>query len=112
MRDHTAHIVDVFKNALAAECTANGIDHKSEAGYWVGGGGAVTPMVLNGELQGFGPTWMFGFSLRSLLIGQEPVAGALPIHNVLPSDGEIKAMTKRLVTDISNARTMQFKGTE
>lgn len=110
MRDITAHIVDTFKNALAVECTANGIDHRLETGYAVGGGGAISPMVINGELTGFGPTWVFTFSLRSLLLGNQPVAGSLPIHDVLPSDEAIKGTAKRLVNDVNTARNAQFKG--
>lgn len=110
MKDHTAHIMDTFKNALAVECAANGIDFKLETGFWVGGGGVITPVVIEGQLQGFGPTWIFGFSLRSLLLGQPVVAGALPIHDVLPTDEAIKMTTKRLVSDVEAARQAQFKG--
>ena len=110
MRDHNAHILNEFKNRVAEACTARGIDHKSEAGFSIGGGGAVSPMVTNGELAGFGPTWMFTVSLRSLLLGQEPIAGSLPIHDVLPSDEAIKATAYRLVNDVDVARDAQFKG--
>ena len=110
MKDLEAHIVNEFKNALAAECSAHGIDHKSEAGYSVGGGGGIAPIVIQGELQGFGPTWMFTFSLRSLLLGQQPIAGSLPIHDVLPSNEAIKGTAKRLVADVETARQAQFKG--
>lgn len=110
MRDIERHIAATFRGAIAENCTKLGIDHESEAGFWVGGGGAIAPMVIKGELQGFGPTWMFGFSLRSLLLGQDPIAGALPIHDILPSDASINATTRRLVADVEAARQAQFKG--
>ena len=109
MNDLNARFTDVFKNALLAELAKAGI-HKGEAGWSIGGGGIVAPMILNGELAGFGPTWMFTLSLRSLLLGQNPIAGSLPIHDVLPSEAEIKNVAKRLVTDVEAARQLQFKG--
>jgi hypothetical protein len=110
MKDTQKRITATFRGAIAENCTALGIDHDSEASIWVGGGGCVSPMVINGELQGFGPTWMFGLELRSLLLGQDPVAGALPIHDVLPNDAAIKATAKRLVHDVEAARQAQFRG--
>jgi hypothetical protein len=110
MRDIERHIAAIFRGAIAVNCTKLGIDHESEAGFWVGGGGAIAPMVIQGELQGFGPTWMFGLSLRSLLLGQEPIAGALPIHDIFPTDEAIENTTKRLVNDVETARQAQFKG--
>lgn len=110
MRDITARITDTYKNAIAQECTKRGIDHKTEAAYAVGGGGAISPMVVNGELQGFGPTWMFTFELRHTLLGQPPISGSLPVHDVVPNDAAIQGTAARLVTEVEQVRQAQFKG--
>lgn len=110
MKNYTRHAEAQFTGAVLTQCRALGIDADSEAEFSIGGGGAIAPMVLNGELQGFGPTWVFMFSLRSKLLGMEPVAGSLPIHDVRPSDAAIEMTAKRLVNDVNAAREAQFKG--
>ena len=110
MIDIAKRIENTFKDGLTQACVANGIDAKTEAGYAIGGGGSVSPMVANGELQGFGPTWVFTVSLRSLLLGQDPIAGSLPIHDVLPTDAQIRLTAQRLVNDVDTARQAQFAG--
>jgi hypothetical protein len=110
MIDIAKRIENTFKDAVTQACMAQGIDAKSEAGWCVGGGGVISPMVSGGELQGFGPTWFFTLSLRSLLLGQEPVAGSLPIHDVLPTDAQIRLTAQRLVADVQTARKAMFEG--
>ena len=110
MIDVAKRIETTFKDALTQACIARGIDAKSEAGYAVGGGGVISPMVANGELAGFGPTWFFTFTLRSLLLGLDPIAGSLPIHDVLPTDAQISQTAQRLVADVDTARKAQFDG--
>ena len=110
MKDHVAYITNTYKNALADACQKRGIDHKTETGYWVGGLGAVGPVVINGEMQGMAPTWIFGISLRSKLLGQPVIGGQLPIHNIIPQDEEIKATAERLVSEIEGQREAQFRG--
>lgn len=112
MIDHAKRIENTFKDAVTQACIAQGIDAKSEAGWIVGGGGVISPMIANGEFQGFGPTWFFTLSLRSLelVAGQEPVAGSLPIHDVLPTDAQIRLTAQRLVSDVDTARRAMLEG--
>jgi hypothetical protein len=110
MKDHAAHVISTFKTAAADASSKHGIDHKTEVGYWVGGWGAVQPIIVENEMQGLAPTWNFGYSLRSKLLGQPLVAGQLPIHSLMPQDDEIKIIAERLVTELSAQREAQFRG--
>lgn len=112
MIDHAKRIETTFKDGITQACIAMGIDARSEAGYSVGGGGVISPMISQGEFQGFGPTWFFTLSLRSLELvpGIEPVAGSLPIHDVLPTDAQIRLTAQRLVNDVDKARRAMLAG--
>jgi hypothetical protein len=111
MIDHILHVTNVVKDELAKQCTANGVD-KSEAGFVVGGGGVIAPVIDNdGKLVGFAPAWSVVVSMRSRLIGMSPIAGSLPIYDVLPPDEQLRAVVGRLVRDVADAREQQFNGT-
>lgn len=110
MRDLVAYITQTYKTALADACQKHGIDHKTEAGYWIGGIGSIGPVIADGEMQGFAPTWIFGLSLRSKLLGTPVIGGQLPIHNIIPPDEEIKATAERLVLELESKREAQFRG--
>jgi len=111
VRDIRTRIENTFKDAVATACIAQGIDHKTEAGWAVGGGGNVGPVIEQGKgIMAFAPTWTFTLELRSLLLGQTPVGGSLPIHDVVPGDDDIRKIATRLVADVDAARKAQFKG--
>ena len=119
MQDLSRRVENDVKMSIAEACTAMGID-KSEVSFCVGGGGVIGPQVVRhpetGEqaIAGFAPTWMITIALRSLLlgIGREPVAGSLPVFDVLPTAKAIKPVVFKLMQDVDTIRRNQFKGEE
>jgi hypothetical protein len=110
MMDHHQHITAVVRDELAKQCARAGVD-KGEAGFSVGGDGAIMPVIdKDGQFVGFSPGWMILVSMRSRLIGYPPVAGSLPAYAILPADDMIREIVSRLVTEVSAARDQQFRG--
>lgn len=115
MIDIAKHVENMVRDHLAQACRAQGVD-KSEVGYAVGGGGAICPQVVRnpdtGEsgIVGFAPTWQITVSIRSKLIGQEPIAGSIPIHDVLPTQAQIEPLITRLLSEVVQIREQQFSG--
>lgn len=113
MIDLIRNVENLVKDALARACQAQGID-KSEVGYGVGGQGVIAPQVVRnpetGEsvVVGFAPTWQIMVSVRHRLLGSEPVAGSLPVYNVLPTKGEIDPVVSKLLSDVVQIREQQF----
>jgi hypothetical protein len=108
MIDHTSHIVQIVKDELAKACQSRGVD-KLQAGYAVGGFGALIPLMSN-EGVGIGPGWTVMISLRSLLLGQPPIAASIPVANVLPGDLEFRKAVNLLLTQIDEQRQKEFRG--
>lgn len=113
MIDLTKRVENDVKDCLAKACQAQGID-KSEVGVTVGGGGVVAPQVIvnpeTGErgVVGFAPTWQITISVRHRLLGHEPVAGSLPVYDVLPTRAMIEPVVMRLLSDVVRIREQQF----
>lgn len=114
MIDLIKRIENDVKDSLAKACQAQGID-KSEVGCVVGGGGVIAPQVIanpeTGEkaIVGFAPTWQITVSIRHRLLGHEPVAGSLPVHDVLPTRAMIEPVVMRLLSDVVKIREQQFR---
>lgn len=113
MIDLKKRIDNDVRDCLAQACQRLGID-KSEVGVYVGGGGVVAPQVIvnpeTGEkaIVGFAPTWQITVSIRHRLIGREPVAGSLPVYDVLPTRAMIEPIVTRLLSDVHGLREKQF----
>ena len=115
MIDLSRQVENTVKDALARACQAQGID-KSEVGYAVGGGGALAPVMVRNRETGetaiadFAPTWQITVSVRSRLLGREPVAGSRPVHDVLPTRAEVEPVVSKLLSDMVMIREQQFRG--
>ena len=113
MIDLNRQVENQVKDCLARACQAQGID-KSEVGFAIGGGGAICPQVVRdpetGEsgIVGFAPTWQITVSIRSRLVGQAPIAGSIPAHDVLPPPDMIEQIVFRLLNEVHQIREQQF----
>jgi hypothetical protein len=109
MRDIRLRIENTFKDAVVKACAANGID-KSEAGYLVGGFGAIGPVMTPNGIGGFAPAWSFAVELQTLLVGQVNPARLGTLHSVVPADAEIVKLAAQLVAEAVGDRKAQFEG--
>jgi len=115
MIDHESRIRHVVRDELAKSCVINGID-KNEAGYAIGGFGAVhmVPVVQQGQ-KGFIPAsvWTVTISLRSLSLGyppMNPTAASMPVMGVLPSDDDFRRVVRELLPQVEMARQKELRG--
>ena len=89
-----------------------GVD-KNEVYYCIGGFGMVGPLIAQnpqtGEqaIVGFKPIWQISIGVRTVLVGQEPIVGGLPIPNVLPTIAEIEIAVTRLLSEVQQMRDQQ-----
>jgi hypothetical protein len=112
LQDLEKVIENRVKDSIAKACMKLGIS-KSDAYYGIGGNGAVLPLVANdpetGEqaFAGFKPIWNIQVGLRSILLGQEPIVGGLPIPSVFPTQQEIEFVVTMLLTQLQKMRDEQ-----
>jgi|SRR6266853_1747927 len=115
MIDHASRIEHVVKDELSKACIANGID-KNEAGYAIGGFGAVAmvPVEQQGQ-KGFIPAavWTVLISLRSLSLSYPtvgPSAASIPVMGVLPSDDDFRRTVRELLPQVDTVRQKELYG--
>lgn len=112
MQDLTRIIENRVKDAIAKSCMALGIP-KGDVYYGIGGFGTVGPLVAtnpeNGEqaFMGFQPLWNLQIGLRSVLLGQEPIIGGLPIPSIFPTAQEVEFVVARLLEELQQMRDAQ-----
>lgn len=112
MKDLTKIVENRVKDAIAKACMALGIP-KTDVYYGIGGFGAVGPLVATnpetGEQAfiGFKPLWNLQIGLRSVLLGQEPIVGGLPIPSIFPSAVELDFVVARLLEELQQMRDDQ-----
>lgn len=115
MIDLNKQVENTVKDALAKACQAQGID-KSEVGVAVGGGGVLAPVMMQNRQTGetvladFAPTWHITVSIRSRLLGREPIAGSRPVHDVLPTRADVDPVVSKLLSEVYEIREQQFAG--
>jgi hypothetical protein len=86
---------------------------KGDVYYGIGGFGTVGPLVAtnpeNGEqaFMGFQPLWNLQIGLRSVLLGQEPIIGGLPIPSIFPTAQEVEFVVARLLEELQQMRDAQ-----
>lgn len=112
MQNLSKLIENRVKDAIAKASMKLGID-KNEVYYSIGGNGMVGPLVMQnpqtGEqaIAGFKPLWQIQIGIRTVLVGQEPIVGGLPIPSVLPTMPEIEFVVTRLLTEVQQIRDQQ-----
>ena len=112
MQDLNKLVENRVKDAIAKASMKLGID-KNEVYYGVGGFGMVGPLIgrnpqTGGEVvMGFRPIWQIQIGIRTVLVGQEPIVGGLPIPSVLPTMAEIEVAVTRLLSEVQQIRDQQ-----
>lgn len=112
MQDLTRIVENRVKDAIAKTCMALGIP-KTDVYYCIGGFGAVGPLVATNPetneqaFMGFQPLWNLQIGLRSVLLGQDPIVGGLPIPTVFPGQAEIEFVVARLLEELQQMRDAQ-----
>lgn len=104
---HANHIESVVRDELIKACAANGIS-KDEAGFAIGGFGALMPVVMNGAT-GIAPAWSLLISLRHRLLGHGPVGASVPVPGVLPPDEVFRKTVKELLPKVIEQRELEFR---
>lgn len=107
MKDLAAHTIAVVRDELAKQAAIHGVD-KNEFGYVIGGFGAIGIVLGDNGQPHVLPRWTLAISLRSRLIGYPPLAGGLPIPDILPSDDKLRQAVARTVAGIVAERDRQF----
>ena len=112
MQNLSKLIENRVKDAIAKASMKLGID-KNEVYYGIGGFGMVGPLIAQnpqtGEqaIVGFKPIWQISIGIRTVLVGQEPIVGGLPIPSVLPTMAEIEVAVTRLLSEVQQIRDQQ-----
>jgi len=111
LQDYRKNLENNVKELIAEACMSMGIN-KNEAGFCIGGGGVVAPVIINHPEQGpmiadFAPTWQIAIGLRSLLLGKQPIIKSLPVLGVLPDREDLKPIVYRLVSECDKSRRDQ-----
>ena len=112
MQDLNKLVENRVKDAIAKATMKLGIA-KSEVYYGVGGFGMVGPLIGRNPdtgqevIMGFKPIWQIQIGIRTVLVGQEPIVGGLPIPSVLPTMAEIEVAVTRLLSEVQQIRDQQ-----
>lgn len=112
MQDLTKIVENRVRDAIAKTCMTLGIP-KSDVYYGIGGNGQVGPLVAvnpeTGEQAfiGFKPIWNLQLGLKSILVGQEPIVGGIPLPTVWPTQQEIEFVVNTLLPQLQQMRDQQ-----
>jgi len=112
LQDLNKLVENRLRDAIATTCMTLGIP-KSDVYYSIGGNGQVGPLVATnpetGEqaFMGFQPMWHIQLGLKSVLVGQDPIVGGLPIPTVWPSQQEIEFLVSTLLGQLQQMRDSQ-----
>ena len=112
MQDLTRIVENRVKDAIAKTSMTLGIP-KSDVYYAIGGFGQVGPLVATNPetneqaFMGFQPMWNLQIGLRSVLLGQDPLIGGLPIPGIFPSQQELEFVVARLLEELQQMRDTQ-----